>query len=320
TTIWFRADSAGYYSGQCAEFCGLQHARMAFHVAATTPEEFDSYITGLRATGTPAPAPAATDSAPAAASAALRTTTLAAQAQADTAADSAAATETVAPASVSAGAELFRTRGCIACHTLDATSKARMTGPNLANVGSRRYIAAGTLLNSEENMARWIQDPQKIKPGVLMTPMGLTLEQSRSVSAYLHTLKKRTGAPSRAPRRSRVRRSLSGTGHYGNLRSQPRRARFGDPCREDRHLELDHDGRSQADRHHVRRVGLSLLPDRRDRGAAAPDPAGLAREHLPLGRDVQPAVHDARHHHDLPRDHAAQCHVLQLLHSAAAGR
>src|SRR5690606_8050395 len=134
TTIWFRADSAGYYSGQCAEFCGLQHARMGFHVAATTPEEFDSYITGLRATGTPAPAPAATASAPAAASAALRTTTLAAQAQADTAADSAAATETVAPASVSAGAELFRTRGCIACHTLDATSKARMTGPNLANV------------------------------------------------------------------------------------------------------------------------------------------------------------------------------------------
>ena len=37
TTLWFRADSAGYYSGQCAEFCGVQHGRMGFHVAATSP-------------------------------------------------------------------------------------------------------------------------------------------------------------------------------------------------------------------------------------------------------------------------------------------
>ena len=65
TNLWFRADSLGYYSGQCAEFCGVQHGRMAFHVAATTPEEFDGYVKGLQATGTPA-APAAspaTDSA-----------------------------------------------------------------------------------------------------------------------------------------------------------------------------------------------------------------------------------------------------------------
>src|SRR5687768_13821991 len=62
-TLWFRADSSGYYSGQCAEFCGIQHGAMRFHVAATTPAEFDAYIAGLRQPRTPggaaAPAPAA---------------------------------------------------------------------------------------------------------------------------------------------------------------------------------------------------------------------------------------------------------------------
>jgi cytochrome c oxidase subunit 2 len=188
TTIWFRADSAGYYSGQCAEFCGLQHARMAFHVAAGTPEDFDAFITGLRRTGAPVPSDSTAPSNPTSAAAVVVTTTLGAQAQADSAApqDSAPAGGTTGAA---AGAELFRTRGCTACHTLDATNKAKMIGPNLANVGSRRYIAAGTLLNTDENLARWIQDPQSIKPGVLMQSLGLTLEQARAVAAYLRTHK-----------------------------------------------------------------------------------------------------------------------------------
>ena len=33
-SFWFQADSAGLYRGQCAEFCGLQHAKMAFHIVA----------------------------------------------------------------------------------------------------------------------------------------------------------------------------------------------------------------------------------------------------------------------------------------------
>ncbi|HEX6644363.1 MAG TPA: cytochrome c oxidase subunit II [Gemmatimonadales bacterium] len=193
TTIWFRADSAGYYSGQCAEFCGVQHARMAFHVAATSPEEFDAYITGLRRTGTPVPADTTAPAAPSAASREVTTTSLAAQqpARQDSAPAAAPDTGAAAPAgAVAQGAEIFRGRGgCIGCHTLDATSKAKMIGPNLANVGSRRYIAAGTLLNTDENLARWIQDPQAIKHGVLMQNMGLTLEQARAVAAYLRTHK-----------------------------------------------------------------------------------------------------------------------------------
>lgn len=39
-----QADRAGVYRGQCAEYCGLQHAWMAFDVIATTPAEFDAWL------------------------------------------------------------------------------------------------------------------------------------------------------------------------------------------------------------------------------------------------------------------------------------
>ena len=35
---------AGVYRGQCAEFCGLQHALMAFHVIAEPKEQFDAWL------------------------------------------------------------------------------------------------------------------------------------------------------------------------------------------------------------------------------------------------------------------------------------
>jgi cytochrome c oxidase subunit 2 len=38
-----RADRAGVYRGQCAEFCGLQHAHMAFFVIAEEPSAFEEW-------------------------------------------------------------------------------------------------------------------------------------------------------------------------------------------------------------------------------------------------------------------------------------
>jgi cytochrome c oxidase subunit 2 len=40
STAWFRADQPGVYRGQCAEFCGHQHAKMGLLVVAQAPEEF----------------------------------------------------------------------------------------------------------------------------------------------------------------------------------------------------------------------------------------------------------------------------------------
>ncbi len=42
--ISLRADQPGRYRGQCAEFCGLQHAHMAVHVEAQPPAEFDQWL------------------------------------------------------------------------------------------------------------------------------------------------------------------------------------------------------------------------------------------------------------------------------------
>jgi cytochrome c oxidase subunit 2 len=44
TTTWFRADSAGVYRGQCAEFCGHQHAKMAFYIVAEPRLEFEKWL------------------------------------------------------------------------------------------------------------------------------------------------------------------------------------------------------------------------------------------------------------------------------------
>ncbi|WP_440978088.1 cytochrome c oxidase subunit II [Sphingomonas pseudosanguinis] len=43
-----RADKPGRYRGQCAEFCGLSHALMAFDVIAMPPAAFDAWLAGQR--------------------------------------------------------------------------------------------------------------------------------------------------------------------------------------------------------------------------------------------------------------------------------
>ena len=43
-SVLLEADRAGVYRGQCAEFCGLQHANMAFYVVAQPRAAFDRWV------------------------------------------------------------------------------------------------------------------------------------------------------------------------------------------------------------------------------------------------------------------------------------
>jgi cytochrome c oxidase subunit II len=43
TAVWFQIDKPGTYRGQCAEFCGLQHAHMGFSIIAESVEEFQAW-------------------------------------------------------------------------------------------------------------------------------------------------------------------------------------------------------------------------------------------------------------------------------------
>lgn len=51
---WLQASTPGRYRGQCSEFCGFQHAHMAFDVVAELPSEFETWRARQLA---PAPAP-----------------------------------------------------------------------------------------------------------------------------------------------------------------------------------------------------------------------------------------------------------------------
>jgi cytochrome c oxidase subunit 2 len=52
-TLWLEASQPGTYRGQCAEFCGLQHANMLIRVVADTPADFDRWIDGEAAAAAP---------------------------------------------------------------------------------------------------------------------------------------------------------------------------------------------------------------------------------------------------------------------------
>lgn len=49
SSLWIQADTAGSYAGQCAEFCGYQHAHMRLHVVAEPRPAFDAWLARQRA-------------------------------------------------------------------------------------------------------------------------------------------------------------------------------------------------------------------------------------------------------------------------------
>jgi cytochrome c oxidase subunit II len=42
--LWFTAEDPGQYFGQCAEYCGLQHAQMRMNVIAMTPTDYQAWV------------------------------------------------------------------------------------------------------------------------------------------------------------------------------------------------------------------------------------------------------------------------------------
>jgi cytochrome c oxidase subunit II len=50
---WLRIDEPGVYRGQCAEFCGLEHARMAITIHADPPDVFAAWLAHQREPAAP---------------------------------------------------------------------------------------------------------------------------------------------------------------------------------------------------------------------------------------------------------------------------
>lgn len=95
------------------------------------------------------------------------------------------------PSSVEAekGAGLFMEKNCVNCHSIEGLMTRGRVAPDLTHVGSRTTLAAGTIPNTPENLARWLNNPQSVKKGVLMPDIGLDTDQIAYLTAYLEGLK-----------------------------------------------------------------------------------------------------------------------------------
>jgi cytochrome c oxidase subunit II len=147
--LTFVATVPGVYPGQCAEFCGLSHANMRFRTFVDSPDEFAKWDKDQLA----GPVPISSS-------------------------DSLAAD----------GAKVFADSPCTTCHMIQGVSKGYI-GPDLTHFGGRTTLAAGVLKNTPENVAKWIEDPQEIKPGANMPPLLLPGPKLNALVAYLESLK-----------------------------------------------------------------------------------------------------------------------------------
>lgn len=83
------------------------------------------------------------------------------------------------------GQQIFSLKGCIGCHMINGLG-ANGPGPNLSTIGSQPYDA---LANDPEFLAKWLEDPQAMKPGTTMPRTQLTEAEINALVTYLTSLK-----------------------------------------------------------------------------------------------------------------------------------
>lgn len=153
-TIWFRGDQPGEYHGQCAEFCGLNHANMRIATVVESREDFDAWVANQQLPPPPPRGPAE-----------------------------------------QRAVDLITHGICSNCHALGAPpppppgeEPKKLIGPNLNHLMSRSVFAGATFELTPDNIKRWLQDTQAMKPGNDMV-VKLRPEEIDDLMAYLTQLK-----------------------------------------------------------------------------------------------------------------------------------
>ncbi len=170
-TMWIQADRTGLYYGQCAEFCGVQHAKMRFKVIVETREEFDAWLREQAEPAVESPDPLVSEG-----------------------------RSLFAKAGCS---------GCHETESVVPDGRPGRDGPNLTHVATRTMFAGGVFDNLDENgevndsilqqnLRTWIEDPEAAKTGNIMARRGvpyidpdsaLTEAELSAIVAYLSSLK-----------------------------------------------------------------------------------------------------------------------------------
>lgn len=148
-TMTLQADQPGVYRGQCAEFCGAQHANMAFLVIAEKPDAYQAWLADQ-----------------------LKSSVQPQQGSIE-----------------QQGQQAFLGSACTYCHTIRGTNASGKVGPDLTHIASRMTVGSALLPNSRGNLAGWIMNSQALKPGNHMPPMDLTADQLQAMLDYFATLK-----------------------------------------------------------------------------------------------------------------------------------
>jgi cytochrome c oxidase subunit 2 len=148
--LWLQTDRPDLYLGQCAEFCGSQHANMLIRVVAEPAGDFERWLANEE------------------------------KDQAPQNSDSEA---------VRRGRKAFLAQSCVSCHRVAGTAAEGTYAPDLTHLMSRQTLAAGMIPNTPDNLRQWIADPQKIKPSCLMPAFGLSRGDRDLIVDYLVTLR-----------------------------------------------------------------------------------------------------------------------------------
>jgi cytochrome c oxidase subunit 2 len=158
--MWFDPHEPGIFLGQCAQFCGAEHAKMLLRIYVDPPDKFAAWMKNQQQTQAELPEGSQTVGGPSNSSAGDART----------------------------GQIVFEHQACVNCHTIKGTMANGRYGPDLTHLMSRDTLGAGIMPNTQQNLIGWITDPNDTKPGCEMPAMHLTEEQNAQITAYLLTL------------------------------------------------------------------------------------------------------------------------------------
>ena len=154
--ITFSADEPGTYTGQCAEFCGLEHGRMKFKIVALDQSDWNAWVDNEKA-------PAADPSDP-----------LAVEGR----------NLFLNPLSNNRGS-------CVNCHAIGGTEAASGAAPNLTHFYDPTHSCfAGCDFDTSDTEAlkAWLRDPNAVKLGAKMPNYQLSDHEIDALVAYLQSL------------------------------------------------------------------------------------------------------------------------------------
>lgn len=167
TSVWFEATMPGKHQIFCTEYCGTSHSEMLGKVIVLEDQDWNAWKRGKKI------GPIA-----------------------DAGAEGGAVQDTTALARtnlVDRGRELFNSKGCMACHSLDGSAK---VGPSHKGIfGRKEELTDGSTVTVDENYIREsIENPQaKIVKGFnpVMPPFKgmLNEEEMNALIAFLKSVK-----------------------------------------------------------------------------------------------------------------------------------